>query len=164
MALAPRRGCLVIALLAASNPPPSAKAERLKEMLKQKYSRQKAETDEMASRRKKLEDRMAQVRIALFLFCFFCLCARARLEDPPSVQDGKVRPVGRSVSYWAACSARAARRRIKSSLCQGLIAPRAHPSPSAALSSDGARRGSTGRVHRSQGLSPLEPFRPAALS
>ena len=36
-------------------------AERLKEMLKQKYSRQKEETDEMEKRRKKLEEQMAQV-------------------------------------------------------------------------------------------------------
>lgn len=36
-------------------------AERLKEMLKQKYSRQKEETDEMEKRRQKLETQMAQV-------------------------------------------------------------------------------------------------------
>lgn len=37
------------------------KAERLKEMLKQKYSRQKEETDEMEKRRNKLEAQMNQV-------------------------------------------------------------------------------------------------------
>lgn len=36
-------------------------AERLKEMLKQKYSRQKEETDEMERRRNKLEAQMDQV-------------------------------------------------------------------------------------------------------
>eukprot|EP00903_Cladosiphon_okamuranus_P013024 g12152.t1 len=39
------------------------KAERLKEMLKQKYSRQKEETDEMEKRRKKLEAQMDQMSL-----------------------------------------------------------------------------------------------------
>ncbi|CAN0010025.1 unnamed protein product [Ascophyllum nodosum] len=40
------------------------KAERLKEMLKQKYSRQKEETNEMIKRREKLEEQMAKMNLS----------------------------------------------------------------------------------------------------
>ncbi|CAM9271430.1 unnamed protein product, partial [Ectocarpus sp. 6 AP-2014] len=40
------------------------KAERLKEMLKQKYSRQKEETDEMEKRRNKLEAQMNEMSLS----------------------------------------------------------------------------------------------------
>ena len=43
----------------------TGQAERLKEMLKQKYSRQKEETDEMEKRRKKLEEQMTEVKTPL---------------------------------------------------------------------------------------------------
>lgn len=51
--------------LTTRHPHPRLQAERLKEMLKQKYSRQKEETDEMEKRRNKLEAQMDQVCIPI---------------------------------------------------------------------------------------------------